>query len=222
VFDKKDTSFEDLLDACRHNFEGKHKILRQILLFKTPKYGNDDDYADTIARELVKIYFQLLDGRPNTRGGKYRINLLPTTVHIYFGRLCGATPNGRKAGEPLSEGVSPSQGADTHGPTAVINSVSKWDHVKTGGTLLNMKFSPQAVKTEEDIQKLVHLIRTFFKLDGHHIQFNIISGDTLRNAQKHPENYRNLLVRVAGYSDYFVGLSTELQDEIISRTEHNA
>ncbi|KYK37491.1 MAG: glycyl radical enzyme [Theionarchaea archaeon DG-70] len=222
VFDKKDISFEDLLEACRNNFEGKYEILRQILLYKTPKYGNDDDYADNIARELVEIYFQVLDGRPNTRGGKYRINLLPTTVHIYFGRLCGATPSGRKAGEPLSEGVSPSQGADAHGPTAVIKSVSKWDHVKTGGTLLNMKFSPQAVRTEEDIEKLVHLIRTFFKLGGHHIQFNIISMDTLRNAQKHPENYRNLLVRVAGYSDYFVGLSIELQDEIISRTEHGS
>jgi formate C-acetyltransferase len=220
VFDKKRTNFDDVLKACRNNFEGNYEILRQMLLNKTPKYGNDDNYADSIARELVEIYFRVLDGRPNTRGGKYRINLLPTTVHIYFGKLCGATPNGRKAGEPLSEGVSPSQGADMHGPTAVVKSVSKWDHTKTGGTLLNMKFSPHTLKTEEDMKKMAHLIRTFFKLGGHHIQFNIIDRDTLREAQNHPEKYRNLLVRVAGYSDYFVGLSKDLQDEIVSRTQH--
>ncbi len=220
VFEQKDIDFEDLLRACRENFEGRYEIIRQILLSKTPKYGNDDDYADNIAREVVEIYFQAVDGRPNTRGGRYRINLLPTTVHIYFGKLCGATPNGRKAGEPLSEGVSPSQGADRHGPTAVIKSVTKWDHTKTGGTLLNMKFSPQALKTEEDLKKMVQLIRTFFRLGGHHVQFNIVDMEMLRDAQHHPENYRNLLVRVAGYSDYFVGLHKELQDEIISRTEH--
>jgi len=220
VFDKKDISLEELLEACKNNFEGKYEIIRQILLYKTPKYGNDDDYVDDIAKELVDAYIEVLDGRPNTRGGKYRVNLLPTTVHIYFGRVCGATPNGRKAHEPLSEGISPSQGADVHGPTAVIKSVAKWDHAQTGGTLLNMKFSPQALKTEEDVEKLGHLIRTFFKLGGHHIQFNVVSADTLRDAQKHPEKYRNLLVRVAGYSDYFVSLSRELQCEIISRTEH--
>ncbi|UCH70381.1 MAG: formate C-acetyltransferase/glycerol dehydratase family glycyl radical enzyme, partial [Candidatus Bathyarchaeota archaeon] len=222
VFDKESLNLEELLKACRHNFRNKYEIVRQLLLNKSPKYGNDDDRADSIARKLVDSYFKILDGRPNTREGQYRINLLPTTVHIYFGKSCGATPNGRKAGEPLSEGVSPSQGADTHGPTAVIKSVSKWDHTKTGGTLLNMKFSPQALKTEDDVKKVVHLVRTFFKLGGHHIQFNIIGTDTLRDAQDHPQNYRNLLVRVAGYSDYFVGLSKELQDEIISRTEHGS
>ena len=220
IFDQREIDFKELLEACRVNFEGEHEIIRQILQNKAPKYGNDDDYADTIAKEIVETYFGVLDGRPNTRGGKYRINLLPTTVHIYFGKLCGATPNGRKAGEPLSEGVSPSQGVDKQGPTAVIKSVTKWDHTKTGGTLLNMKFSPQALKTKEDLKKMAQLIRTLFKLGGHHIQFNIINTDTLRNAQDHPEKYRNLLVRVAGYSDYFVSLHRELQDEIISRTEH--
>ena len=220
VFDNERIDFEELLGACKANFEGKHEIIRQILLNKTPKYGNDDDYADSIANKLVETYFKVLDGRPNTRGGKYRINLLPTTVHIYFGKLCGATPNGRKAGEPLSEGVSPSQGADKQGPTAVIKSVTKWDHTKTGGTLLNMKFSPQVLKTEEDLKKMVQLIRTLFKLGGHHVQFNIVDVETLRDAQDRPEKYRNLLVRVAGYSDYFVGLHKELQDEIMSRTEH--
>jgi len=220
AFDRKDIDFKKLLKACRDNFKGRYEIIRQILLNKTPKYGNDDDYADSIARELVEIYFEAVDGRPNTRGGKYRINLLPTTVHIYFGKLCGATPDGRKAEQPISEGVSPTQGADREGPTAVMKSVTKWDHAKTGGTLLNMKFSPQVLKTEEDLQKIVCLIRTFFRLGGHHVQFNIVTKETLRDAQRNPENYRNLLVRVAGYSDFFVGLHKELQDEIISRTEH--
>lgn len=220
VFDHAQIGFEVLLRACRENFQGEHEILRQILLHKTPKYGNDDDYADSIAKELVETYFAAVDGRPNTRGGKYRINMLPTTVHIYFGKLCRATPNGRKAGEPLSEGVSPSQGVDTQGPTAVIKSITKWDHTKTGGTLLNMKFSPQVVKTKEDLKKMAQLIRTLFKLGGHHVQFNVVDVDTLRDAQDHPEKHRNLLVRVAGYSDYFVSLHKELQDEIMSRTQH--
>ncbi len=220
AFDRKDIAFEELLKACRNNFKGKYEMIRQILLNKTPKYGNDDDYADNIAKELVEIYFEAVDGRRNTRGGKYRINLLPTTVHIYFGKLCGATPDGRKAEQPISEGVSPTQGADREGPTAVMKSVTKWDHAKTGGTLLNMKFSPQVLKTGEDLNKMVSLIRTFFRLGGHHVQFNIVDKETLRDAQTNPENYRNLLVRVAGYSDYFVDLHKELQEEIISRTEH--
>ncbi len=220
VFDQENIAFKELLKACRDNFKGKYEILRQILLNKTPKYGNDDGYADAIAKELVEIYFEVVDGKPNTRGGKYRINLLPTTVHVYFGKLCGATPDGRAAEQPISEGVSPTQGADRKGPTAVMKSVTKWDHTKTGGTLLNMKFAPQVLKTQEDLKKMVQLIRTFFLLGGHHVQFNIVDTETLRDAQANPENYRNLLVRVAGYSDYFIDLHKDLQDEIISRTEH--
>ncbi len=220
VFDKKTMTMDELLDACRNNFEGRYEITRQILLNKTPKYGNDDDYADSIAREVFEAYFEILDGRPNTKGGKYRVNLLPTTVHIYFGKVCGATPNGRKPGEFLSEGVSPSQGADRSGPTAVIRSVTKWDHAKTGGTLLNMKFNPQVLATEEGLKKFMELIRTHFKLGAHHIQFNVITAETLRDAQKHPEKYRDLIVRVAGYSDYFVDIGKDLQEEIIARTEH--
>jgi formate C-acetyltransferase len=163
-----------------------------------------------------------VNGRPNTKGGSYRINLLPTTVHIYFGKVTGATPDGRKAGEPLSEGVSPVQGADRHGPTAVIKSVAKMDHLRTGGTLLNQKFTPQLLATEEGIAKLAHLVRSYFKLDGHHIQFNVVTAETLREARRHPEKYRDLIVRVAGYSDYFVDLGLDLQDEIIRRTEHSS
>ncbi|MCD6419294.1 MAG: glycyl radical protein [Synergistetes bacterium] len=218
VFDKKTLSMEELLDAMKNNFEGKEE-LRQILVNKTPKYGNDDDYADSIATELFNAYFDVLDGRPNTKGGKYRVNLLPTTVHIYFGKVVGAMPNGRKAHQPLSDGISPTQGADVNGPTAVIKSVAKIDHARTGGTLLNQKFIPQVLETEEGIEKLAHLVRTYFRFDGHHIQFNVVTADTLREAQRKPEEYKDLIVRVAGYSDYFCDIGRDLQEEIIARTE---
>jgi len=219
VFDKKTITMTELLKALEADFSGC-ETLRQRLLNKTPKYGNDDDYADDITKAIFDAYYHAIDGKPNTKGGCYRINFLPTTVHIYFGKAVGATPDGRKAGEPLSEGISPVQGADRKGPTAVIKSCAKIDHAKTGGTLLNQKFTPQLLADEEGLAKLGSLIRTYFKLDGHHIQFNVISSEMLRDAQKHPERYRNLIIRVAGYSDYFVDLSAELQNEIIKRTEH--
>ncbi len=146
--------------------------------------------------------------------------MLPTTVHVYFGSVIGAMPDGRKAFTPLSEGISPVQGADRNGPTAVIKSAAKIDHLRTGGTLLNQKFTPQFLEDDEGIQKIVHLIRSYFKMDGHHIQFNVVTADTLRKAQKEPEKYSDLIVRVAGYSDYFVDLTHDLQEEIIRRTEH--
>ena len=221
VFDKKQITLENLLQALKADFNA-HENLRQRLLNKTPKYGNDDEYADNIMKVIFEVYYKAIDGKPTTKGGTYRINLLPTTVHIYFGKMVGATPDGRKAGEPLSEGVSPVQGADRKGPTAVIKSVSKIDHVRTGGTLLNQKFAPELLADEQGLEKLAHLIRTYFKLDGHHIQFNVINASTLRDAQKNPEKYRDLMVRVAGYTDYFVDLSEELQNEIIRRTEHKS
>jgi formate C-acetyltransferase len=221
VFDKKQASMKELLEALRRNFEG-NEPLRQRFLNKTPKYGNDDDYADDIMRSVFEAYYSAVSGRPNTKGGFYQINLLPTTVHIYFGRMTMATADGRKASEPLSEGISPVQGADRKGPTAVIKSASKMDHVRTGGTLLNQKFTPNLLADEEGIDKLAHLIRTYFKLDGHHIQLNVVSAEMLRDAQKHPEKYRDLIVRVAGYSDYFVDINPDLQNEIIKRTEHQS
>jgi formate C-acetyltransferase len=221
VFDERHITMKELLDAMKTNFAG-HESFRQRLLNKAPKYGNDDDYVDQIMKSIFEVYFEAIDGRPNTKGGNYRINLLPTTVHIYFGKVVGATPDGRKAGEPLSEGVSPVQGADRKGPTAVIKSVAKIDHVRTGGTLLNQKFTPQLLADEIGMNKLAQLVRTFFKLDGHHIQFNVVNSDMLRDAQKHPEKYRDLIVRVAGFSDYFVDLSVDLQNEIIKRTEHTS
>ncbi len=169
----------------------------------------------------LRAYFNAVDGRRNTKGGEYHINLLPTTVHVYFGAVTGATPDGRQAETPLSEGVSPVQGADRHGPTAALRSVAKMDHARTGGTLLNQKFTPQLLASEEGLDKLVQLIRGYFRLDGHHIQFNVVDAATLRAAQQNPEQYRSLIVRVAGYSDYFCDLSPTLQDEIIARTGHS-
>jgi len=221
VFDNPHTAMVELLDALKNDFSG-FENLRQRFLNKTPKYGNDDDYADDIMRSVFETYFEAVDGKPNTRGGQYRINLLPTTVHVYFGKVVGATADGRKAGEPLSEGISPVQGADRKGPTAVMNSAAKMDHTRTGGTLLNQKFTPQLLADEKGVEKLAHLVRTYFSRMGHHVQFNVVTAETLRKAQLKPEKHRDLIVRVAGYSDYFVDLGRELQDEIIARTEHGS
>jgi len=220
VFDKKHFTLVELMEAMKNNFIGYDKI-RKAIWDETPKYGNDDEYADSILKEVFEIYFSAIDGRPNTKGGHYRINLLPTTCHVYFGSVIGATPDGRLAKKPLSEGISPVQGADRKGPTAVLKSAAKIDHLRTGGTLLNQKFTPQILEDDSGIESVLHLIRAYFKMDGHHIQFNVVSADTLRKAQQEPENYRDLIVRVAGYSDYFVNLGLDLQEEIIHRTEHS-
>lgn len=219
VYDKKDFTFDLILKALGVNFVN-YRDLRHKLIYDTPKYGNDDDYADENLVKVFNAYHDAVDGRPTMRGGTYRINLLPTTCHIYFGGKTGALPDGRKAGEPLSEGISPVQGADHQGPTSVIKSAARIDHIRTGGTLLNQKFAPSFFKNEDSIAKLGDLIRSYFRLDGHHIQFNVVSANTLRDAQKHPEKYRDLIVRVAGYSDYFNDLGEDLQNEIIRRTEH--
>jgi pyruvate formate-lyase/glycerol dehydratase family glycyl radical enzyme len=221
IFEHQTLPIGEFIDNLDANFDGNEQ-LRQLVLNRTPKYGNDDDFADSVMQRIFEIYFKAIDGRRNTKYGEYHINLLPTTVHIYFGSVTGATPDGRLEGTPLSEGVSPVQGADHKGPTAVIRSVAKMDHVRTGGTLLNQKFTPQVLNDEEGLEKLVQLIRTYFRLDGHHIQFNVVDAATLRLAQQHPEQYRSLIVRVAGYSDYFCDLSKTLQDEIIARTEQVA
>jgi len=219
VYEQKYVSMRELLDVLSSNFEADGRV-RERFLNGTPKYGNDDDYADNIMRRVFDAYYGSVDGRPNCRGGCHRINLLPTTVHVYFGSVTGALPDGRKAHEPLSEGISPVQGADQKGPTAVLRSAAKMDHIKTGGTLLNQKFTPSLLGDDEGIRQLANLIRTYFRMDGHHIQFNVVTAETLKEAQKSPEKHRNLIVRVAGYSDYFVGLGTDLQNEIIRRTEH--
>jgi formate C-acetyltransferase len=221
VFEEKTATMEDFLTILAADFQG-HERFRQMLLNRSPKFGNDDDAADEVMRRVFEAYFNAIDGRRNTRGGEYHINLLPTTCHVYFGSVIGATPDGRKAYTPLSEGISPVQGADRHGPTAVLKSAAKMDHARTGGTLLNQKLTPQLLADESGLDNLVQLIRAYFRLDGHHIQFNVVDADTLREAQQHPEQYRDLIVRVAGYSDYFCDLSEALQNEIIARTEHRS
>jgi len=220
VFEKKTTSMEDFLNALDNNFTG-YEELRYKLIYETPKYGNDDDFADDQSKAIFEIFYNSINDRPTARGGSFRINLLPTTCHVYFGSVINAMPDGRKAGEPLSEGISPVQGADKHGPTGVIKSASKIDHIRTGGTLLNQKFAPSFFNDDDSIVKISQLVRSYFRLDGHHIQFNVVSVDTLKDAQKHPEKYKDLIVRVAGYSDYFNDLGEDLQNEIIRRTEHD-
>ncbi|HUA62998.1 MAG TPA: trans-4-hydroxy-L-proline dehydratase [Verrucomicrobiae bacterium] len=218
VFEHHDLEMAELLDALRADFRGYEKT-RLMLWNRTPKYGNDDAYADDILAEVFDAFYAAINGRPNTKGGTYRVNYLSTTCHVYFGSVTGATPDGRKAWEPHSDGISPAQGADRFGPTAVIKSAARMDHARTGGTLLNQKFTPKVVEGDEGITNLLHLVRSYFKLDGHHIQFNVVTAETLREAQAHPEQYRDLIVRVAGYSDYFCDLTPALQNEIIARTE---
>ncbi len=220
VYDRKTISMRGMIHALDNNFKD-YEELRKELVFNTPKWGNDDDAADIHAVRIFNLFFNAVDGRPSPRGATYRINMLPTTCHIYFGQVTGATPDGRLSGIPLSEGISPVQGADHCGPTAVLKSAAKIDHIKTGGTLLNQKFTPSFFDDSESYSKLTALIRSYFRMDGHHIQFNVINADTLRDAQKNPEKYRDLIVRVAGYSDYFNDLGEDLQDEIIRRTEHS-
>jgi len=220
VYENKTVALEKILKAIDADFEG-FEDLRFKLIYETPKYGNDDDYADELAVKVFDMFFDAVDGRPNARGGMHHIMMLPTTSHVYFGSVTGATTDGRKAWQPLSEGISPFQGADIKGPTAVLKSASKIGQLRTGGTLLNQKFTPQLLGNEKGITGVVRLVRSYFRLNGHHIQFNVVTADTLREAQQHPEKYRDLIVRVAGYSDYFNDLSEALQDEIIRRTEQS-
>ena len=233
VFEDKRYTMEQMLEACKTNWgttsgnvqssilNVQWEKMRQYIRNHTPFFGNDDEYADTIAVRVYDDLVKAIEGRPNTRGGKTQLNMLSTTCHNYFGSVCGATPNGRFAHFAISDGTSPAHGSDSHGPTAVIKSLGKLDQTKSGGTLLNVRFVPQLLKREEDQKKLASLIRTYFKFGGHHIQFNIVDTATLLDAQKHPDEYRDLLVRVAGYSDYFNDMTEQLQNEIIARTEND-
>lgn len=220
VFDEKNFTMEELIDAMEHDFEG-YDYIYSLVHDKTPKYGNDDDYADDLMREIFDLYHDTIVGRPNMKGGKYGIDMLPTTCHVYFGDVILATPNGRKAHKPVSEGISPEKSADTNGPTAVIKSCAKMDHLATAGTLLNQKFTPNVVAGEAGLNNMASLVRSYFAMDGHHIQFNVVDRQTLIEAQKHPEDHKDLIVRVAGYSDFFRNLDKPLQDEIIERTEQS-
>ena len=221
VFEDKRVSMNDLLRALTTNFSDD-EVLRQTIINKTPFFGNDDEYADNIAIQVYNDLLKAIDGKPNTKAESYHINMLSTTCHIYFGQVLGATPNGRLAGKFISDGTSPSHGCDVNGPSAVIKSLSKLDQSRSGGTLLNLRFLPALLKKDEDIKKLARLIRTYFFLGGHHVQFNIVDTATLLAAQKDPMEYRDLLVRMAGYSDYFNDMNADLQQEIIERTENES
>jgi pyruvate formate-lyase/glycerol dehydratase family glycyl radical enzyme len=221
VFEKKTFNMDRILNAVSSNFEGE-EVLRQTILNRTPFFGNDDDCADDIALRVYDDLIKTIDGKPNVKGGVYHLNMLSTTCHIYFGKVMGATPNGRLAGKSISDGTSPSHGCDVNGPSAVIRSLTKLDHTRSGGTLLNQRFLPSLLKKEEDIKKLGKLIRSYFTMGGHHIQFNIVDTATLKAAQKNPEDYKDLLVRMAGYSDYFNDMNEDLQQEVIDRTENES
>ncbi|MFT5701920.1 MAG: pyruvate formate-lyase/glycerol dehydratase family glycyl radical enzyme [Desulforhopalus sp.] len=220
VFEDKTFSMERVLTAVSKDFEGE-EFLRQTIMNRTPFFGNDDDTADQIAVRVYDDLVDAIDNKPNIKeGGKYHLNMLSTTCHVYFGKVMGATPNGRMAGKSISDGTSPSHGADTNGPSAVVKSLSKLDHVKSGGTLLNLRFLPSLLNREQDIKKLGQLVRSYFTLGGHHIQFNIVDTATLYAAQQCPDDYKDLLVRMAGYSDYFNDMNGDLQQEVIERTEN--
>lgn len=220
VFEERKLTFVQLLEALKNNFEG-YEIVRQMLLNRAPKYGNDDDYVDLIAREVGVIYCHEVEKYKTLRGGTFSPGMYPATAHVPMGMAVGATPDGRKAGAPLNDGVSPSQGRDTQGPTASMRSVAKLDHfLVSNGTLLNMKFNPNNLQDNRSLRKFEQLIRTYFTLGGMHVQFNAVCAETLRDAQRNPEKHRDLLVRVAGYSAFFTALDKSIQDEIISRTEH--
>lgn len=217
VFEKQKFTMSELMAALKDNFKG-HEKLHNIVQSKTPKYGNDDDYADDIMKKVFFAYRDEITGRPNVKGGSYRIDMLPTTCHVYFGSMINALPNGRVAQNPVSEGISPERGADTNGPTAVVKSAAKMDHLSTGGTLLNQKFTPSVVAGDSGLTNMGALVKSYFLMDGHHIQFNVIDSQLLLDAQKSPADYNDLIVRVAGYSDHFNNLDKALQDEIIYRT----
>jgi formate C-acetyltransferase len=219
VFESGKTSMKELCAALASDWNGYDR-LRALARNKVPLFGNDDGKADSLAVRVFNSYLAAMEGRRSWRGGSYHADFLSTTCHVYFGSRTAATPDGRKAGEPLSDGTSPSHGADRNGPTAVMNSLCRLDQARSGGTLLNQRFTPGALEGDQGVKKLAALVRGYFRQGGHHVQFNVVDAKTLLAARARPEDYRNLLVRVAGYSDYFVDLDEHHQNEIISRTAH--
>ena len=221
VFEEQKYTMDEVIKACDADFEGLEKM-RQYIRNHTPFFGNDDDYADSIAVKVFDDLCEAIEGKPNTRGGKTQLNMLSTTCHNYFGSVLGATPNGRKAHFAISDGTSASHGSDVNGPSALVKSLGKLDQERSGGTLLNVRFVPALLKREQDLTKFSSLIREYFKLGGHHIQFDIVDTQTLLDAQANPDKYKGLLVRMAGYSDYFNDMNTQLQNDVIARTENES
>jgi formate C-acetyltransferase len=221
VFEEKKLSMAELSTLLANNFEND-ELKRQLLLNRAPKYGNDDDYVDLIAREIAAKYCNEVEQYKGVRGGVFSPGLYTTTNHVPMGAVVGATPDGRLAESPLNDGVSPAQGRDISGPTASLKSVTKLDQVLvSNGILLNFKIDPLSIEDDASLDKFINLLTAYFKLGGQHIQINCICADTLRDAQKNPQNYADLVIRVAGYSAYFTSLDKSLQDDLISRTEHH-
>jgi formate C-acetyltransferase len=219
VFEEGKVSMDELIDALDRDFEEK-EALRQTLLHKAPKWGNDDDFVDELAAEVARIFCDEVSQYRNTRGGVYRPGVYSVSANVPLGLHVGALPNGRKAAEPLADGVAPVHGCDWEGPSAIAKSVAKLDHERiTNGTILNMKFMPKLLETLSGKQGLAHLIKTYFSLGGWHIQFNVVSAERLREAQKKPEEHKGLIIRVAGYSAFFTELDRAVQNDIIDRTE---
>lgn len=219
VFEDHRYTMDEMLTAVATDWKDK-EAMRLYIRNHTPFFGNDDNYADNIAVRVYDDLVKAIEGKPNTRGGKTQLNMLSTTCHNYFGQMCGASVNGRFAHFAISDGTSPAHGSDSKGPTCVIRSLGKLDQTKSGGTLLNVRFIPALLRRDQDLKKFADLIREYFRLGGHHIQFNIVDSETLKKAQLNPEEFRDLLVRVAGYSDYFNDMTAQLQNEIIARTEN--
>jgi len=219
VFDDRKLTMDRLITALDNNFEGEKEI--QSLLKKAPKFGNDDDYVDTLVNDVLSFTSDEAAKYCSVDGAKSNIAAGTTTTFLPLGYMVGALPNGRKATEPIADGgLSPAQGCNVSGPTATMRSASKLDHLKiTGGSVLNMRFNQEALKDESKMRKFAALLRTYFEGGGHLVQFNITGSATFREAQKNPDKYRDLLVRVATYSAYFVDLPKDLQDDIIARTE---
>jgi formate C-acetyltransferase len=219
VYDEKTVSICELAETLNNNFEGNESLM-QMLRNKVPKYGNDNDYVDMLAQEIGRNYCMEVEKYKNSRGGAFQPGLYPVSANVPLGAKVGATPDGRKSMTPLADGVSPSQGGDKLGPTSVFKSVSKLDHaLDSNGTLLNQKFNPALISSEQGIMNFVSLLRSMIDLKVMHAQFNIVSVETLRSAQLNPKEYMNLVVRVAGYSAFFNELTREIQDDIIARTE---
>jgi formate C-acetyltransferase len=222
VFKDKAVTMKELIEALDNNFEGQER-LRQLLLTKPPKFGNDDPVADGLAEEILESISSRVQEMHDARGGVYDFTMMSQTVNVPHGRVVGATPDGRRAGDPLNDNSSPMMGRDISGPTATVKSVAHWGQVNfADGALFNLRFDPRGVRGEKGLEIIEGVIKTYFEHGGQHIQINVVDDATLRAAQKKPEDYRGLVVRVAGYMAYFTELDREVQEAIIDRTAHLA
>lgn len=223
VFEENNTQLADLVNILKNDFDG-YERLRLELWNKTPKFGNGDNYVDSIAREIGQFYCKELTNYCGPFGSKFRPGLFAVSINVPFGLVTGASAEGRKSMKPLADGgISPAAGTERKGLLAVIKSAARIDNLlATNGTLLNVRLSPSIFDREEEMIKLVSLLKSYNEMGGYHIQFNVIDNEVLRKAQKNPEEYKGLMVRVAGYSAYFVELNPEVQEDIISRTIHGS